>query len=76
MSRIDYIPEQLLGPSLVGGESDHLAHQVADKLVGLGQFAFALGWPGLNDRMIDKFCCGTLERRIWLDCRKAWKAFN
>ena len=35
-------PEQFLGASLVGGEPNHLSHQIPDKLVVLGQLALGL----------------------------------
>ena len=34
--------KQLLGASLVGGEPNHLSHQIPDKLVVLGQLALGL----------------------------------
>jgi len=41
--RIFYLPEQLLGPPLVGGESDDLPDQVSHELVVLGELALAAG---------------------------------
>jgi hypothetical protein len=48
VSEYSYLPEQLLGPPLVGGESDDLPDQVPHELVVLGELALAAGGLGLQ----------------------------
>jgi len=42
------LPEKLLCPPLIGGESDDLPHQVAHELVVLGELALAARRLGLQ----------------------------